>query len=561
MRKIPGILQTLFLFLLVSNLLPAQDYASYNALAKKEYEGKNYYNAIDYASRSLSLSANGEAYWWRAMSRYYLKNYSDAESDFGYAMNYYGSDNGSLAKLYSWRGDCRIEQKKYNDALADYQKSLTYGPESKLHIYWNEGVAYYNIFQYQESMNAYSSAIAVAYNAADLASLYKERGDAKGMLYKYDDAIADFSKAIEYDSRMMQAYWQRGFYRGKEGLYELAIGDFTSAIRLFSQENTVGASNDLSILYNNRGLYYYRLRKYEEARADMVKSIDQNPNYDYANWNMGLIETALGHHKAANGFYLQAVSLMKKEIDRAACYFDLYKSDRALLDYGKAMAHINEAIRINPDKADYYWSRAYLYGIRHENAKGLAEYEKVMGLYANDSSNLISIYDQRGWLKVKTNDNPGALRDFQKAVELNTGYYNSYYELGRFFKEVMKQPELAKLNLSKAANLSLAYDTTSSYAYAKAVNGEQAEAIRVIESIITKESSNADRLKWELHNAGCIYALVGNIPKSIKYIEQSLIAGYDDFDHLINDRDLESIKASAVYKALLVKYKVPVPVY
>lgn len=119
----------------------------------------------------------------------------------------------------------------------------------------------------------------------------------------------------------------------------------------------------------------------------------------------------------------------------------------------------------------------------------------------------------------------------------------------------------ATSNLQKAAILAVKKDTTSNYAYVEALQGNKQEAIRVVEGMIKKESANIDRLKWELHNAACIHALLGNTQKAMEYVEQSLAIGYDGFDHLVNDRDLESLKLIPAYKLMLAKYKVPVPRY
>src|SRR5258708_457323 len=107
MKKLP----TLFIFLCLSISSFSQDYSYYNDQARKEYENKNYYNAVDYASRSINITPNGAAYWWRGMGRYYLNNYTDAVTDFGSAMTYYSSDNSSLGTLYYWRAICRYNQK------------------------------------------------------------------------------------------------------------------------------------------------------------------------------------------------------------------------------------------------------------------------------------------------------------------------------------------------------------------------------------------------------------------------------------------------------------------
>jgi len=123
----------------------------------------------------------------------------------------------------------------------------------------------------------------------------------------------------------------------------------------------------------------------------------------------------------------------------------------------------------------------------------------------------------------------------------------------------MKQNELAAINLQKAADLASILDTTSSYAYAKAVKGDRLEAVLIIEKLIKQESTNADDLKWELYNAACIHVLTGNPTKALQYLEQSLVAGFDNFDHMYNDEDLDPLRQLPAFKALLIKYKIPVP--
>ncbi len=540
------------------NCLYSQDRSYYNGLAKTEFEAKNYYNVLDYANKSIAVTPNGEAYWWRAMARYHLKNYSDAIADFTSAIPYYSSDRSALGRLYSWRGDCRYDMRLYREAISDYELALSYGVENRSKLYWNLGGAQHELQEEAKAIDAYSSAIGFATNNSDLSRLYKLRGDAKAALKKYEEAITDFSKAVELDNRYARAFWQRSFYRAQNSQYELAIGDCTAAILLMEQENT-GPSNDLAILYNNRGNYRYSLGQYEDARTDLQKSLTHSPTYDYANWNMAKTAFALRNFKEAGSYYLQAVALMKKETDRASCYRELHRTDRAQLEYGKALAHINEAIRIMPASAVNYWERAKLLTTRKEYINALADYDRIAELY-KDSVNLGTILTERGQLKGRMKDMIGGLSDVKRAVELSPTYDN-YYELGRYYRDVLQVPSLAAAPLQQAVLLAEAGEAGSGYVYAKAVKGEQVEAISTMERLLGNIPPESSRLKWELHNAACVYALTGYPQKAIQYVEKSFVAGYDDLDHLVNDRDLESLNAFAAYRALLAKYKVPAAKY
>ena len=57
----------------------------------------------------------------------------------------------------------------------------------------------------------------------------------------------------------------------------------------------------------------------------------------------------------------------------------------------------------------------------------------------------------------------------------------------------------------------------------------------------------------------CIYALADNTTKALEYLDKSLAAGYNSYNHLLNDRDLESIMKLPQWKGILTKYKVPFP--
>ena len=57
----------------------------------------------------------------------------------------------------------------------------------------------------------------------------------------------------------------------------------------------------------------------------------------------------------------------------------------------------------------------------------------------------------------------------------------------------------------------------------------------------------------------CIYALAGNAQKAFEYLDRSLKAGFDDYLHLVNDRDLLSLMKLPQWKTILAKYKVPAP--
>jgi len=64
------------------------------------------------------------------------------------------------------------------------------------------------------------------------AKLYNNRGAAYGEKGQYDQAISEFNKAIEINTRYSKAYNNRGIVYRRKGQYDRAISDFNKAIEI-----------------------------------------------------------------------------------------------------------------------------------------------------------------------------------------------------------------------------------------------------------------------------------------------------------------------------------------
>ncbi len=85
---------------------------------------------------------------------------------------------------------------------------------------------------------------------------------------QYDEAISNFTKAIEINPNYADAYFQRGVAYGMKGLHDQAISDSTKAIELAPAN---------AYAYYNRGYGYYKKGMYNEAIADYDKAIKLKP--------------------------------------------------------------------------------------------------------------------------------------------------------------------------------------------------------------------------------------------------------------------------------------------
>ena len=135
------------------------------------------------------------------------------------------------------------------------------------------------------------------------AEAYYNRGTAYARQGDFENAIADYNKAIELNSMFVDAYYNRGLIYEDRGLgnilsgrdyFEKAIADYDKAIDL--NPNFAKAYNNRGIAYYNLGLIAYALPNilkgqdyFEKAIADYDKAIELRHGDPKVYFNRSLI--------------------------------------------------------------------------------------------------------------------------------------------------------------------------------------------------------------------------------------------------------------------------------
>ena len=97
---------------------------------------------------------------------------------------------------------------------------------------------------------------------------FNDRGNRYSRNGVYDQAIADYTKAIEMDVTFADAYFNRGVSHYELGLYQEAIEDLTRAIDLNPTEDYYYGRRSLAYLFNDQpGLAQADQDKCEELRS------------------------------------------------------------------------------------------------------------------------------------------------------------------------------------------------------------------------------------------------------------------------------------------------------
>ena len=100
-------------------------------------------------------------------------------------------------------------------------------------------------------------------------------------------------------------------------------------------------------------------------------------------------------------------------------------------------------------------------------------------------------------------------------------------------------------------------------------NGDFLEALMALGDIYTKKGLYAKGLEidkklvklrpedpYVLYNLACSYSLVNDIDHAFQVVKMAVEAGYDDFDHLENDHDLDNLKHDQRFTHYLSQVKV-----
>ncbi|MFN8463912.1 MAG: tetratricopeptide repeat protein [Caldilineaceae bacterium] len=309
-----------------------------------------------------------------------------------------------------------------------------------------------------QAVENYSKAIDLE---SDYADAFNNRGNAYAAQGERDEAIADYSKAIELDQNNAAAYYNRGNAYAAKGKQEEAIADYGKVIELDPQ---------YALIYIDRGIAYAAQNKLEEAIADYSKAVALEPQYAYAYFSRGFAYAMQNKLDEAIADYGKAIELDPQYADayisRGNAYAAQGRQDEAIAGYDKA-------IELDPQYADAYISRGIVYAAQNKLDEAIADYGKAIEL----DPQYALVYIDRGIVFAAQGKLDEAIADYGMAIELNPQYAYAYISRGNAYAAQGRQDE-AIADYDKAIELDPQYaDAYISRGIVYAAQGRQDEAI------------------------------------------------------------------------------------
>ena len=247
--------------------------------------------------------------------------------------------------------------------------------------------------------------------------------------------------------------------------------------------------------------------------------------------------------------YPEAIEAVSKayDIDAHPAFLEMIADCcRELGDYAQALETISQAQQMCPDDLDLISSKADILGESGNVDGAIAEWTR----YIDKSPDFFGGYYRRGFFKDLSQQTDAAIEDYDMSIMLNPDY--AYAFLGKGDMLLRKgQTEGAMEAYRKVIELDTVPNTSSCAMYAYLALGEKEKAVNFMERVIANDSTDCGNY----YDGACFYSRLGELDKALDYLRTAFEKGFRRFHHVMADDDLELLRATDGFKALMEEFQ------
>ncbi len=296
------------------------------------------------------------------------------------------------------------------------------------------------------------------------------------------------------------------------------------------------AHNNLSVLFLERGA----LGKAEEH---LNRALAIKPGSDEAHHNMGTLLTRRGEIDKALDHYYRAVKINSENSDSHYNIAGIYERRGR---FAEAASHYRNVVRIMPHdwEAHHHLSRCLMESGHVREALEVLQTTISLNPYHAEA---------REYLKKLTAVMEELKKEIQR-LQMETGAYSEnlerYAELGDLMG-ALGRPAESILYYERALalepnHLGSLHGLASAYVETKAYDAALAGLKKL--SILSPGRAEID------YNISCVYAKAGKPDESMEWLKRAVQKGYDNWDRIRSDDDLNSVRKKPEFESLMETY-------
>lgn len=156
-----------------------------------------------------------------------------------------------------------------------------------------------------------------------------------------------------------------------------------------------------------------------------------------------------------------------------------------------------------------FFNKGYMLSDSGNYGEAIKAFSRGIEISPEDSS----AYYNRGLAYAKTGKYEKAIKDFNKAIELNPSNTMAYTNRGVVYLNMKKYEEA-----DEDFNMAIRLDP---------------------------------RHYWAYYNKACLYSLKDELAESCRWLEKAIEEGYDNWEHIKKDRDINNVRGSSCYGNLM----------
>ncbi len=278
--------------------------------------------------------------------------------------------------------------------------------------------------KYNDAIDQFTKAIE---SDPDFEKAYLSRAEAFEALKKYDSAVEDYEKLAIFDPKN-ELY----FYKGAQMNFELK----EYSLALVKLDRALELKRFYVEAMQLRVLTLIDLKRYNEAleqSKDALRFKESDVNY----YNHGQINELLGVNAEAEKAYDNALKKNRSFLEAYVSLADLLRREKKL---DRALETINNALAINKNYVKAYKVRSAVYADQLKYAEAINDVSTILLMQPNNAD----MYFLRGKYYQGYAQHMNAITDFSKVISLQPDNAEAYFNRGYSNEQIMKFDDAIK---------------------------------------------------------------------------------------------------------------------